>query len=442
MLESRRRFLAAGLLSCIGVAPRAQELAAAEAAKSELTRLLALPTPAERSARAAELAKQGTLAEWLATIVAHRPEPAHPAGEHRLEVVLWNGKMQERTELFVLVPSTVPPIGRAPLMVMTHGTGGSGEGQCAIWSRVAKDLGMIVVAPSESGNNDGYHYAERERQITLSTIRWAKLAFPIDSNRVYLAGISRGGHLTWDVALRHPDVCAAIAPMIGGPRINPTEAQNNLRYLENIVSLPIRDLQGQQDDARLIANLRVAFERLAKLGARDAEFVEFPELGHSFEFGAVDWIGWLGDCARDPVPNRVVRLAARPGEGRAFWCDITDYDPAKVKEEPPLEFPHAVWSKLDEEGQRAKVAELLDRHTARIEAELLAPGQIRVQARHVKRMRLLLTDAMCNANGQVMVTYNGRKKLHSPSPSAALLLREFAERVDESFLPTREVRLP
>ncbi|MGE0144933.1 MAG: PHB depolymerase family esterase [Planctomycetota bacterium] len=442
MLESRRRFTAAWLLLGIGGALRAQEVEATGQAESALTQLLALPTPAERSERATELARQRTATEWLAAIAAFRPVPAHEAGEHRVEAALWNGKMLERTELFVHVPRTLAPDRRAPLLVMTHGTGGSGEGQCSMWSRVAKDLGMVVVAPSESGDNDGYHYAERERQITLSAIRWAKLAFPIDSDRIYLAGISRGGHLTWDVALRHPGVFAAIAPMIGGPRINPTQAQNNLRYLENIVSLPIRDLQGLKDDPRLIANLRTAFERLAKLGARDAQFVEFPELGHSFDFGAVDWIAWLGNSVRDPAPARVVRLAARPGEGRSFWCDVMECDPAKVKEEPPLEFPHAVWSKLDEEGRRAKVAELLDRHTARVEAQILAPGQIRVQTRHVKRMRLLLTDAMCNAKGQVMVTYNGRKKLLSPSQNVVLLLREFAERVDERFLPTREVILP
>lgn len=37
----------------------------------------------------------------------------------------------------------------------------------------------------------------------------------VDPNRIYLTGLSRGGHGTWGVAKRHPDKLAAIAPIAG-----------------------------------------------------------------------------------------------------------------------------------------------------------------------------------------------------------------------------------
>jgi hypothetical protein len=76
--------------------------------------------------------------------------------------------------------------------------------------------------------------------------------------------------------------------MIGSPRFTLTEGQNNFRYIENVAQLPIRGLQGAQDDPALVWSVRHAFELLRGHAARDAELILFPELGHSFEMSAVD----------------------------------------------------------------------------------------------------------------------------------------------------------
>lgn len=41
--------------------------------------------------------------------------------------------------------------------------------------------------------------------------------YNIDSNQIYLTGLSRGGHGTWGLASRMPDTFAAIAPICGAP---------------------------------------------------------------------------------------------------------------------------------------------------------------------------------------------------------------------------------
>jgi predicted peptidase len=39
---------------------------------------------------------------------------------------------------------------------------------------------------------------------------------PVDRSRIYLTGLSMGGYGSWDLAVRHPDWFAAIAPICGG----------------------------------------------------------------------------------------------------------------------------------------------------------------------------------------------------------------------------------
>ena len=137
--------------------------------------------------------------------------------------------------------------------------------------------------------------------------------------------------------------------MIGGPRFQLDHGQNNLRFLENVVSLPIRDLQGAKDDPALVANVRTAFKRLDKLGARDAKLFEFPDLGHSFEFGAVDWKDFFGSAKRNPTP---IASSSRPrSRARAFWVEITKLA-KEVSEDVVPTVTASTRKGLDENGRR------------------------------------------------------------------------------------------
>lgn len=192
-------------------------------------------------------------------------------------------------------------------------------------------------------------------QLALSALRYARRRFNVDENRIYCTGVSCGGHMVWDLALRHPDRFAAIVPMIGGPRILRANGQNNLRYLENIAHLSILDFQGSKDDKYLVANVRLAFQQLVALGSDHANLVEFPELGHAFDMGKVDWAEFFGARRRDSVPDRVVRMAAEPEESCSFWVELTEVDTSRVKVVPKIP-TSAQFETLDEMGQRRYVA--------------------------------------------------------------------------------------
>jgi len=423
------------LLFALPVAPgQDPELAAA------LETMVELPTPSARRKAASALARAHDVDELLAAARAFgRFEPAE-IGMSLQTVPLRVGKQTEATELHLFVPAAYDPDVPAPLLLAFHGTGGSGRGMLPQWRAVADAVGMLVVAPSEAGENEGYRFEERERLSALAALRWARRRFNVDENRVFATGISRGGHLAWDLALRFPDRFAGIAPMIGGPRLATQRAQNNLRYVENVAQLPIRDLQGAKDDPGLVFNLELAFERLTALMAPDAELILHPELGHWFDMGAVDWEDFFTTRRRDARPMRVVRMAARKDEGRAFWVEVTRYGPS-VKEEFRLKVTQSKWKQLDDEGRRRYLAEQADQRTARLELRRAGRNHFDARGTGVKEFRLLLTSDDFDPDQEVVVEFNGGRKKQRPRPSSHVLLAEFCERFDRTFLPVAELKI-
>ena len=208
---------------------------------------------------------------------------------------------------------------------------------------------------------------------------------------------------------------------------------------QNLVHVTVRDLQGSKDDPLLLANLRVTFDLLKKAGAKDAKLIEFPALGHSFEYSAVDWAALFEKVRRPAIPERVVRRAAREGEGRAHWGEILETR-SPVKEVFPLRVGAKSWNTWTPDRQRAYVAAQAEKHTARLEASYEPPGRFVVKTKGVKRFRLLLDDSMVG-EGRVEVVVNGRTRKPKVKRSKHVLLREFAERFDRTFLPVTEVVL-
>ncbi len=432
--------MAAPAVFAIALAAQGGDLAA------DLRDAVLRPTPEMRREAAEELArrKEVTLERWLDAARGFGTFAPAAAGVRTERVPLWVGEAApETTELHVYVPASYDASTPSPLLLQTHGTGGSGAGGHRMWQAVADELGMLVLSPSEPGENVGYTFTERERLSTLSALRWARLEYNVDENRIFASGISRGGHLTWDLALRYPDLFAGIAPMIGGPRIMLDRGENNIRYLENVLHLPIRDLQGSKDDEMLVHSLRYSFERLRELGAREAQLLEFPELGHWFDFTAVDWSPFWSGCARDPVPDEIVRRYARAGEGRAFWLEVLKPDP-DVKEVFKLSVTKSQWERLDRFERREYIQEKADKKTARLEAVRTESGRIKLKGEGVRSFRVLYTEEMLPAGKtkDALLSWNGKTVRRKVKRSKKVLLTEFVERFDRTFLPVFEVTVP
>ncbi len=408
-----------------------------EAALQELVRL---ETPSARASRAASLARRSDveLEDWVTAMRAFGTPRPDEHGSRVERAKLRVGEEVEDTELHLVVPESYEPGTPAPLLLAFHGTGGDGSYMAQMWADVAERVGMIVVAPSEAGSNGGYAFSQRERDAALAALRWARLEFDVDEDAIFATGVSRGGHLAWDLALRFPGTLAGIAPMIGSPRVNHQNGQNNIRYLDNVLDLPIRDLQGVGDDPRMIFNLKFVFARLEEREASDAELFLQEGLGHSFRMGAVDWDDFFSTKRRKAVPTRVRRSVARKGEGRAYWLEVLETkDPVAENFAIPL---NSRWKKADEDEQRAILQEAADKRTALLDVRMSGPFRYEAKAgKGIESFRLLLPPRAFQEGKAFDVTFNGKRVRRRPKASKEVLLREFAERFDRRFLPVAEV---
>ena len=213
---------------------------------TELAAAVDLSTPRQRRAAAHKLAqrKDVTLEQWTAAAAAFGSFEAMPAGPSTRRIALTVLGRIEKTEITVYVPPGYEPKRPAPLLLSFHSTGFNGRALYIQWRAVADRLGMLVVCPSEAGPNRGYGFTERERESTLAALRWTRRRYNVNENRIYVAGFSRGGHLAWDLALRQRDRFAGLGSMSGAPCMVTSPGTNNLRYLDNVLDLPIRDIQG------------------------------------------------------------------------------------------------------------------------------------------------------------------------------------------------------
>ncbi len=433
-------------LGCLS-APTAVEAEPEDGLSARLAKLVDGATAEARRTQADLLSKDTSITTeaWRGTMARFGVFRRTPGGIHHETEAMHTGAGIEAVVVSLYVPKAYDPKTPSPLLLALHGSGGDGRGLPASWQRVADAASLIVVAPTDQRGIGGWTKTAPERQAAWAALRWARRTFNIDERRIHCTGISRGGHLTWDLALRQPDRFASIAPMIGGPLVGLAGGRNNLRMIENLVAMPIRDLQGSRDDAILVKNLRLAFERLKHFKAEDARLIEFPELGHSFEIGAVKWETFFAKARRPAVPTRVIRRTVhitgeRRGEGRAAWVEVlATKKPAK--EMFPLRVDPRQWNKMTDRAKRAFQAVEAEKHTARLEASMPEPGVFLVRTIGVKKFRLLLTPAMVGSGSSVTITVNGRKRTRKLKPSSRVLLREFAERFNRTFLPIYEVTL-
>lgn len=80
-----------------------------------------------------------------------------------------------------------------PLLLILHGMGGTGANYLSLWREEADRRRVIVVAPTW---NRAYRNTAEDLEEFRRLADFVVQRYPVDSNRVYLAGLSAGGTLT------------------------------------------------------------------------------------------------------------------------------------------------------------------------------------------------------------------------------------------------------
>lgn len=145
----------------------------------------------------------------------------------------------------IYVPRSPAPAAGYPVILFLHGRGECGtDGLRPLAVGLAPAIlanpdawPFIVVLPQKSIPTDTWSQHDAALMAMLDTVR---AAYPTDTSRYYLTGLSQGGCGTWEVAARHPQLFAAIAPVCGYG--NPAEIAPAVKHL------PIWAFHGLADD--------------------------------------------------------------------------------------------------------------------------------------------------------------------------------------------------
>ena len=332
----------------------------------------------------------------------------------------------------LVISRGISPGTRVPLLLAAAATGQSDKEAARFWAQKIK-FPVLVLAPKSPVPGRAWTFSKEDRQVLLSARRWALAHLPVDPDRVYLAGYSRGGHAAWGVALRRPDPFAAVAAVAGGPRLAWTRDQNNFRFLKNLVDLPLFAVVGEKDDPYLVWNVKEACARLKALGA--SVFLEVRKgEGHALFVDGTKLSKWLEGKKRPTSPKKVFFACEAPG--RRAWISVLRLDRRYAAPLRPA-FRASLWRSLTKDQQRKRIADYCVSHTAWIQGAVAGEGMVRITSEGIRRFRLLAgpDSPLGDVKGRILVQLGRKKPVHRKLyPSRKILLTEWAKDPDPSRL--------
>jgi predicted peptidase len=172
-----------------------------------------------------------------------------------------------------------------PLVIFLHGAGERGnDNQAQLkWGvmNFATDQNMklhpcFVIAPqcpvgmSWAGFSGKGGSPNKTMELLIALVQDLLKKLPVETNRVYITGLSMGGFGTFELLTRQPELFAAAVPVCGGGDIS----KANL-----IKHIPIWIFHGAEDPAVNPALSFTMVEALTKAGAHPG-YTQYPEVGH------------------------------------------------------------------------------------------------------------------------------------------------------------------
>ena len=180
------------------------------------------------------------------------------------------------------LPKDYSPQGgkRWPLMLFLHGAGerGTNVQRVAIHGppklvKQGKDFPFIIIAP-QCPEGDRWH-----EDALLELLDQVMGQYAVDTNRVYLTGLSMGGYGTWKLGITHPEKFAAIVPICGGGETIDVLLAGRTRAAA-LKSLPVWAFHGGKDPVVPVAESERMIDALKKAGVKEVKLTVYPEAQH------------------------------------------------------------------------------------------------------------------------------------------------------------------
>jgi dienelactone hydrolase len=173
------------------------------------------------------------------TVPALNPKVTWPAQVVKVEIPASDGVMQKA---MWFTPASKE---KKPLLVGLHtwSSNFASAGGDAVYAEWAIAQGWAFVHPDFRGPNWTPQAlgSDRAVQDVVEAVEWAKKQTAVDETRIYLIGVSGGGHMAMQMAGRHPEIWAGVSAWCGIGDVGRWHAEhtkngNSDRYAENIVA--------------------------------------------------------------------------------------------------------------------------------------------------------------------------------------------------------------
>ena len=209
---------------------------------------------------------------------------------------LWSKETYKNTKGDSLLYRQLYPdanrVRKYPLVIFLHGSGERGNDNEAQlkWGahNFASDKNLtlypaFVIAPQCPTGAGWANISTRNRdELTMATapsktmellmelIQQTIKKFPVDTNRIYITGLSMGGFGTFDAISRYPNLFAAAVPVCGG---------GDISKVPLIKNIPMWIVTGAEDSSVSPVYSIEMTRALQKAGAHPG-FTQYPEVGH------------------------------------------------------------------------------------------------------------------------------------------------------------------
>ncbi len=203
----------------------------------------------------------------------------------------------------LFVPSKYSKKKSWPLVISSHGRGGSGKGEMGPWRGLAGKHGFIVACPDmctathNRPTKSNLPPSQEDDEVLLEIYETICSQFRVNRRAVMITGFSGGGNPSYHSGLRHPDVFTHICTRGGN------WAPQHLPHDDKVLAAGRDHLQiyvfwGEKDHVLIIGNPHgtgqayKALEALKQAGYKHIKEEQVPAMGHKSRPDlAATWFG-------------------------------------------------------------------------------------------------------------------------------------------------------
>jgi pimeloyl-ACP methyl ester carboxylesterase len=259
-----------------------------------------------------------------------------------------------------------------PLIVYLSGGGGLAFDGAANMGEVLAHAGYLVLIPHANGN---LWWESNPTETVYALLLEILRSYNVDTNRVYLTGFSNGGTAAIEFGTRWPDRFAAVASLMGAGLDTPSGTK---LPLQNLLDVPVLFVHGDKDPIISASSSYAAESVLRSLKPRVApEMHILKGRGHDIRLSDDGdfTLPFLQRFSRDAFPSALTAKFFDSRFARQYWIEVLDVGKAIPE----------------------------------VDARILEGNLIDIDAKHVKKLRLLLRAELFPASGPIRVRLNGEE---------------------------------